>query len=52
MHNKLTQILSLIGDPNSQDENGADLVTSEEEFSRKMAEEVFEEGGSEDLDLY
>ena len=55
IHNKLTQILNLIGDENSRDEAGADIVRSEEEFSRKMAEEVYDEipgDGSEDLDLY
>ena len=56
IHNKLTQILNLIGDENSRDEAGADIVRSEEEFSRKMAEEVYDEStggdGSEDLDLY
>ena len=49
----MTQILTLINDPNSQDENDADIVRDEEEFSRKMAEEIFdEENGSEDLDMY
>jgi len=44
----------MIGDTNNQDES--DIVRSEEEFSRKMAEEVYDEsidGGSDtDLDLY
>ena len=46
--------MNMIGDTNNQDES--DIVRSEEEFSRKMAEEVYDEsidGGSDtDLDLY
>lgn len=37
------------------DANGSDIIKSEEEFSRKMAEEVYDESGAngdEDLDLY
>ena len=48
--------MNLIGDESNQDDSGNDIVRSEEEFSRKMAEEVYDEsidGGSDtDLDLY
>lgn len=47
--------MCLIGDENNAEED-TDIVRSEEEFSRKMAEEVYDEsidGGSDtDLDLY
>lgn len=47
--------MCLIGDENNTEEE-SDIVRSEEEFSRKMAEEVYDEsidGGSDtDLDLY
>ena len=47
--------MCLIGDENNAEEE-SDIVRSEEEFSRKMAEEVYDEsidGGSDtDLDLY
>ena len=57
IHNKLSQIMCLIGgDENNGEEVDTDIVRSEEEFSRKMAEEVYDEsieGGSDtDLDLY
>ena len=56
MHNKLTQILNLIGENESNtDETGEDLIRNEEEFTRKMAEEVYDEKTDEedaDLDLY
>ena len=55
IHNKLTQILNLIGDDGMQDGDGENLVRSEEEFSQKMAEELFDEATdvmSDDLDLY
>lgn len=55
IHNKLTQIMNLIGDGQGQDD-AEDIVRSEEEFSRKMAEEVNDEyiddGSDTDLDLY
>ena len=51
----MSQIMCLIGDENNTEEE-SDIVRSEEEFSRKMAEEVYDEsidGGSDtDLDLY
>ena len=51
----MSQIMCLIGDENNAEED-TDIVRSEEEFSRKMAEEVYDEsidGGSDtDLDLY
>lgn len=56
IHNKLIQILNLIGDESgSPIEAGGDIVCSEEEFAKKMAEEVNDEsseGGDNDLDLY
>jgi len=56
VHNKLTQILNLIGENESNtDETGEDLIRNEEEFTRKMAEEVYDEKTDEedaDLDLY
>ena len=58
IHNKLSQIMNLIGNESDRDEDGTDIVRSEEEFSRKMAEEVYDEsidGGrseDDDLDLY
>lgn len=46
--------MNMIGDTNNQDES--DIVRSEEEFSRKMAEEVYDESidncSDTDLDLY
>ena len=51
IHNKLSEILNLIGDEGSRDESGEEIVRSEEEFSRRMADEVFDDT-SEDLDLY
>ena len=47
--------MNLIGDENYRDEEGTDIIQSDEEFSRKMAEEVFEESNDDsgvDLDLY
>ena len=57
IHNKLTQIMNLIGDQSNRDADGDDLVRSEEEFTqevfaRNMSEEVLEEAGSDDLDMY
>ena len=54
MHNKLTEILALIGDEAKAEEDASGtLLYNEEEFSRRMAEEVLDEtAGSEDLDLY
>ena len=47
--------MCLIGDENNTEEE-SDIVRSEEEFSRKMAEEVYDESGEAgsdtDLDLY
>jgi hypothetical protein len=43
VHNKLTQILNLIGENESNtDETGEDLIRNEEEFTRKMTEEVYD----------
>jgi len=50
--------MNLIGDENDRDEEGTDIVRSEDEFARKMAEEVYDDsidGGKsedDDLDLY
>ena len=44
----------MIGDDNRPDQT-EDIVCSEEEFAKKMAEEVNDEaadGGDDDLDLY
>lgn len=51
IHNKLSQIMNLIGDEGSRDESGEELVRDEQEFARRMAEEVLDDT-SEDLDLY
>ena len=50
--NKLGQILNLIGDGETRNEDGEDIVRSEDEFSRRMADEVYDDVASEDLDLY
>ena len=57
IHNKLNQIMDLIGGESpDDDEHADDIISSEEEFTRKMAEEVYEESltgsQSDDLDLY
>ena len=52
IHNKLGQILNLIGDGETRNEDGEDIVRSEDEFSRRMADEVYDDVASEDLDLY
>lgn len=55
IHNKLTQIMNLIAEDGNRESEEEDIVRSEEEFSRRMADEVFDsvsDAGSEDLDLY
>lgn len=55
IHNKLTQIMNLIAEDGNRESDEEEIVRSEEEFSRRMADEVFDsvsEAGSEDLDLY
>ena len=52
IHNKLGQILNLIGDGETRNEDGEDIVRSEDEFSRRMADEVYDDVASEELDLY
>lgn len=48
--------MKIIGeDGGSVDANGSDIIKSEEEFSRKFAEEVYDEANGaddQDLDLY
>jgi len=51
IHNKLTQILNLIGDDRHRDESGEEFVRSEEEFSQRIVDDVLDDN-SEDLDLY
>ncbi len=55
IHNKLTQIMNLIAEDGNRDEAGEEIVKSEEEFSRRMVEDIIDqssEAGSEDLDMY
>lgn len=52
IHNKLSQILHLIGDDGSRDELGEDLVRNEDEFSRRIVEDALEGNTDEDLAMY
>ncbi len=47
--------MNLIADDGNRDEAGEEIVKSEEEFSRRMVEDIIDqssEAGSEDLDMY